>query len=107
MVNIEINLAVSGVTTIPIANTETEVILHVWYDGNDTFYHNIHRVFLENENDILTCQVWFQQIGQVETEAELLLQDAIRVINIAPNSKKNFNHRSCRQNKNRGREIFC
>lgn len=88
MVNIEINLAVSGVTTIPIANTETEVILHVWYDGNDTFYHNIHRVFLENENDILTCQVWFQQIGQVETEAELLLQDAIRVINIAPNSKK-------------------
>jgi hypothetical protein len=88
MVNIEINLAVSGVTTIPIANTETEVILHVWYDGNDTFYHNIHRVFLVNENDILTCQVWFQQIGQVETEAELLLQDAIKVINIAPNSKK-------------------
>lgn len=83
---LDIVLATSGVTTIDVI--EDELILHVKYDGNNNTYHNLHKIFLNYDFDIVSCQVWFEQIGQSETEAELILAGAIKTLIIAPNTKK-------------------
>lgn len=83
---LDIVLATSGVTTINVI--EDELILHVKYDGNNDTYHNLHKIFLNHDFDIVSCQIWFEQIGQNETEAELILAGAIKTLTITPNTKK-------------------
>lgn len=86
--DIQINLSVSGVTTLDIL--EDEVIIRAYYDGNNTFYHNLHKIFLNYDFDIVSCQIWFSQIGQNETEAELILAGAIKTLTITPKSTKSL-----------------
>lgn len=86
MINLQITLPVFGVTKIPI--DADEVILHIYYDANDTFYHNHHTIFLEYTNDITFCQIWFHKINQSQSENELLLEGAIKTLNIVENTTK-------------------
>ena len=86
--NTQIILAVSGVTKVDVF--ESELILHVYYNANDTFYHNLHKIFLTYSADISFCQVWFHQVNQNETEAELILAGAIKTLTITPNSTKSL-----------------
>lgn len=86
--NIHINLAVSGVSKINII--ENSVIIHAYYNGNDTFYHNLHKIFLSYSDDIVFCQIWFHQVNQNETEAELIVAGAIKTLTITPKTTKSL-----------------